>query len=132
MLGNTAFLSDVTYTVGIETTSIDVTIRNDATIAGGARNYFWSGQTRVFVELLPLVPGNLTFAALQSFGTIDWTHSVWPIELLTETAVAAGAVSCSLARHRDTVTWPRYGGVVFWPVQLQVPLCKVRSDVAWK
>ena len=90
MLGNTAFLTDVTDAVDSRATTITVTIRNDATISGGARDYFWPGQTRVFVELLPLMPGNLTFAALPDFEGVQWTHQVWPLEVLTEARLQAG------------------------------------------
>ena len=89
MLGNTAFLTDVTEAVDSQATTITVTIRNDASIVGGTRDYFWSGQTQVFVELLPLVPGNITFAAMPNFEGIQWLHRAWPLDVLTEAALGA-------------------------------------------
>lgn len=91
MLGNTAFLEGIRVQVGTQHTDIQVIIRNNATIPGGTRNYFWAGQTRVFVELLPLQPSNATFEAFPGFGGLDFTHKVWPTQM-SEAPAVSGAL----------------------------------------
>jgi hypothetical protein len=88
MLGNTAFLEGVRVQVGTQHTDIQVVIRNNATIPGGTRDYFWAGQTRVFVELLPLLPSSTTFEAFPGFGGLEFTHKVWPAQVSEASAVS--------------------------------------------
>jgi hypothetical protein len=91
MVGNTAFLEAVRWQSGTVFTSVTVEIKSNATLPGGLTNYFWAGQTSVFVEFLALVPGNTTFEPLADFGGIDFVHQVWPAQV-TEAQVAAGMI----------------------------------------
>jgi hypothetical protein len=95
MLGNTAFLSSITVQVGIVSTELEITIRNNATLPGGSQAQFKAGGTQVFVEFLPLIPGNKTFAQLPNYKEMLFTHSVLPPQTSSQ-AYAAGVWSRAL------------------------------------
>jgi hypothetical protein len=78
MLGNTAFVSSITVQVGVVSTEMQIIIRNNATLAGGSQAQFWAGATQVFVEFLPLIPGNKSFAKMPNYRDMLFTHSVLP------------------------------------------------------
>ena len=93
-IGNTAFLSGIEVQVGTASTEVRVSIRNNATLPGGAQDYFWAGQTQVFVEFLALTPSNSSFEALDGYEGINFVHSVWP-GVVTEDDVKSGVLASS-------------------------------------
>lgn len=95
-IGNTAFVSSIVVQVGVASTEVRVSIRNNATLPGGAQDYFWAGQTQVFVEFLALSPSNSTFEALPGYEGIDFVHSVWP-GVVTEDDLTAGGLRLTCA-----------------------------------
>jgi hypothetical protein len=92
MLGNTGFLTGMEWNVSTATTEVRVGIRNNATIPGGNQDFFWAGQTRVYLEFVPMLPSNDTFEALTNSDGLQFTHQVWP-GIVTEEQVTSGAQS---------------------------------------